>query len=313
MARLPLILWSLLLVGTTAVDVAYFRDDAGSPKTRLNITEGSGNASAWLLTYEESIEVFDSPRPVRAYRVVVRGTPTSYAALYPREAFGDDGLSVENGCYVFSNATYNVTDAKSESMRHVRYYDGVAWIGGAGSAARFDVYVDKAGASMLFFVCSGELSFSKPAPASGTLSVLVGKEDLSANVVPYALDGECYEGATHPGIEDYSNLDEPIGPLAAHYHTRGAIYHVLYGSAKFNDANVTNDTLVAGEVRFVNAGIFYGPEEMDRSTTWTISLHEPDPSRVVSTPGAKSPAQCPFACFRAATAPARCGGAAAAR
>lgn len=293
---MALLLAWFVVAGVGAIDVAYFRD--GPAKTALNIT--AGNASAWLETYDETIEIWDSPRPVHAYRVVITGTPGTYAALYP----GSAGLALAHGAYVFANATYNVTGGGK--TRHVRYFDGVAWLRGA---ARFDVWVDKAGASMLFFVSSGPLDLGGGADA-GALSALVGKADLAANAVPYALAGACYEGATHGDVADYSNLDEPIGPLAAHYHTRGALYHVLYGSAKFNDANVGDDTLRAGGVRFVNAGIFYGPEEMDRSASWVISLHEPDPSRVAAAPGPRA-SQCPFACFDDPNATSRCTHAAA--
>ena len=75
-------------------------------------------------------------------------------------------------------------------------------------------------------------------------------------------------------------LDEPIGPLAAHYHTRGALYYILYGEATFNDAGITDDTLAQGEMRFVNSGVYYGPEEMDRSTSYVASVHEADPAGI---------------------------------
>ncbi|KAH8053504.1 hypothetical protein JL722_9342 [Aureococcus anophagefferens] len=89
----------------------------------------------------------------------------------------------------------------------------------AGGAARFDVYIDKAGASMLFFVSSGPLDFAagrRPAPPR----VVAGRDALAASATPYRLTGNCSDGAIHPELPaDYSNLDEPIGPLAAHYHT----------------------------------------------------------------------------------------------
>ena len=98
-------------------------------------------------------------------------------------------------------------------------------------------------------------------------------------------------------------LDEPIGPLAAHYHTRGALYYILYGEATFNDAGITDDTLAQGEMRFVNSGVYYGPEEMDRSTSYVASVHEADPAGI-DPAGAGAATQCPFACFNNASAPA---------
>ena len=80
-------------------------------------------------------------------------------------------------------------------------------------------------------------------------------------------------------------MDAPIGPLDAHYHTRGAMYYVLNGQgAKFvslvvsggvwpspdslpipqNDEAAPNDVAMPGELRFVAPGVYYGPEELDR-------------------------------------------------
>ena len=68
--------------------------------------------------------------------------------------------------------------------------------------------------------------------------------------------------ATHASSPDYSLVDEPVGSLAAHYHTRGALNFVLYGTTTFNDgAGVVNDTLTSGELRFVDAGVYYGRRE----------------------------------------------------
>ena len=296
----------LALATASAVDVAYFRDDPAA-KTQLNVVTGDG--AAWLQSHDTTIEIFDSPKPVHVYRVVVTGVPTSTVTLYPAKLGG--GLRFPGAAYIFSNATYNCSDAANASAAHrVRYFDGVAWIQ-AGGAARFDVYIDKAGASMLFFVSSGPLDFSPSAAASAPLRIVAGRDALAASATPYRLTGNCSDGAIHPELPaDYSNLDEPIGPLAAHYHTRGALYHVLYGSATFNDPGIADDTLRAGEVRFVNDGVYYGPETMDRSSSFVVSLHEPDPSKVRIVAAAAQDdefaTQCPFACFTNRTATARC-------
>ena len=66
-----------------------------------------------------------------------------------------------------------------------------------------------------------------------------------------------------------------------------------------------NDTLGAGELRFVNAGVYYGPEEVigGESVTYLSSIHEPDPS-AVDPDGGGSSTQCPFACFKRTNASA---------
>ena len=92
------------------------------------------------------------------------------------------------------------------------------------------------------------------------------------------------------------------------------MYYVVRGAgARFNDRlNVSseahNDTLGAGELRFVNAGVYYGPEEVlgGEGATYLSSIHEPDPS-AVDPSGSGSSSQCPFACFgRSNTSAAYC-------
>lgn len=109
-------------------------------------------------------------------------------------------------------------------------------------------------------------------------------------------------------MNGYSQTDEPIGPLAAHYHTRGALYYNQYGESKYNDEAAPDDTIYTGELRFVNAGVHYGPEEMDKSTTYVASVHESDPAAVNSV--SESPtSECPFACMNELgnKSPALCG------
>ena len=53
-----------------------------------------------------------------------------------------------------------------------------------------------------------------------------------------------------------------------------------------------------GQMRFVNTGVFYGPEEMDQATSFVASLHEADPAAIVPDGTATvDDGQCPFACF----------------
>ena len=94
-----------LAAACAAVDVAYFRDDPAA-KTQLEVTE---DGAAWLQSHDTTIEIFDSPKPVHVYRVVVTGVPTSTVTLYPAKLGG--GLRFPGAAYIFSNATYNCSDA----------------------------------------------------------------------------------------------------------------------------------------------------------------------------------------------------------
>jgi len=120
------------------------------------------------------------------------------------------------------------------------------------------------------------------------------------NEVDYTLDNanSCTNPLTH-GSNGYSQTDEPIGPLDAHYHTRGALYYNQYGSSKYNDEAAPNDTIYRGELRFVNAAVHYGPEEMDTSTTFVASVHEADPA-ALDPVGQAPKSECPFACMNKA-------------
>ena len=57
------------------------------------------------------------------------------------------------------------------------------------------------------------------------------------------------------GAADYDDLDAPIGPLQAHYHTRGALYYTARGVSAY-DRGV--EGLTSGELRFVQTGFYYG-------------------------------------------------------
>ena len=128
------------------------------------------------------------------------------------------------------------------------------------------------------------------------------------NEVDYTLSNSdsCTNPLSH-GQNGYSQTDEPIGPLDAHYHTRGALYYNQYGTSKYNDEAAPNDTIYQGELRFVNAGVYYGPEVMDRSTCFVASVHEADPA-ALDPVGQDPTSECPFACMNTLgdKTPARC-------
>merc|ERR1711920_1025379 len=130
----------------------------------------------------------------------------------------------------------------------------------------------------------------------GLVGAGTGSGKFLYNEVRYNLtsSGSCSHPLTH-GQNGYSQTDEPIGPLAAHYHTRGALYYNQYGTSKYNDEAAPNDTLYQGELRFVNTGIYYGPEEMNQSTGFVASVHEVDPA-AIDPVGQHPTTECPFAC-----------------
>ena len=208
-------------------------------------------------------------------------------------------------------------EAEALSLRYAT--EPLAWVS-HGSCVRLTVTLGASGAAALHVISSGPLSFasSDDTSACSVADVLVGDDAQSNNPADYELANEenCVDASfgTHSWVSDYSWIDEPVGSLGAHYHTRGAMYYVLYGEgAKFNEKlNVTsefhNATLNAGEIRYVAPGVYYGPEEVigGESVTYLSSIHEPDPS-AVDPSGSGSSSQCPFACFgRSNTSAAYC-------
>jgi len=187
--------------------------------------------------------------------------------------------------------------------------DAVSWVS-KGSCINFDVELNSDGGASLFAVTSGAVRFDgESSPSCDAAIVLVGAGIQAGggggsggpgwiyNEVNYKLSNanSCSNPLSH-GANGYSQTDEPIGPLAAHYHTRGALYYTQYGQSKYNDEAAPNDTIYTGELRFVNAGVYYGPEEMDMSSSFVASVHESDPAAV--NPVSESPtSECPFACM----------------
>jgi len=125
-----------------------------------------------------------------------------------------------------------------------------------------------------------------------------GYEDLHNNPIDYVSSGRCRNTLSGPGgAKDFDDLDAPIKPLQAHYHTRSAIYYTTRGACAFNDPG--QPPLTVGEMRFVTAGHFYGPETMWGREYYVLSLHESDPA--ARRTGPSNPPRgfepCPFACF----------------
>merc|ERR1712048_966955 len=188
----------------------------------------------------------------------------------------------------------------------------MGWIA-KGSCLQIHATLSADGEASMYAVSSGKAQWnaSESAAAScGTSRVLVGGgipvgsrrgQSWIYNEVKYTLTNSntCSDPLQH-GQNGYSQTDMRIGPLDAHFHTRGTLYYNQYGTSKYNDEASPNDTLYQSELRFVNAGVLYGPEEMDRSTTFVASVHEADPAAV--DPDGEDPSfECPFACMTSST------------
>jgi hypothetical protein len=295
------------VVASTTPDVFYYKNHNHDQSSEI------ADGLATLREWESGFTLFDSTSALKVQRLEVTGTPGSSVSLYPEPSH----LSLAAGpMYFFSNATALTIEDKTTGTSHSASADDcVVWIS-QNSCVHLTVEIGTTGVASLMAVTAQDHAWdaSTANDECGALEVLIGNDGLRDNNVPYELTpaNSCDDGATHRDTPGYSNLDEPIGPLAAHYHTRGALYYVQYGLAKFNDANVEDDTITGGELRFVNSGVWYGPEEMDRSSTFCASVHEADPFAILAPSArtamqaAKPAAQCPFACFGEVATPGVC-------
>jgi hypothetical protein len=270
----------------------------------------SSNAkSVTLNEWDTNINIFDTVKDVKVQRIDVFGTEKSTVNLYSKTA----PLHLPEGpMYIFHNSTQlTLNDATGGKSSYAAKTDAVIWIS-KGSCITLDIALGTETEASLLFITSGNVSFdaSDKEQSCEAAKMLVGAGLAQSsgsggafyyNEVKYTLtnSGQCSSPLTH-GEDGYSQTDQPIGPLDAHYHTRGALYYNQYGKSKYNDEAAPNDTLYQGELRFVNAGVHYGPEEMDASTCYVSSVHETDPAAV--NPESESPSsECPFACMNTAT------------
>lgn len=298
---------SVGVVASTTPDVFYYRNHNHDQSSEI------ADGLATLREWDSGFTMFDSTRAIKVQRIEVTGMPGSNVSLYPEPSH----LSLAAGpMYFFSNSSSLTVEDKMTGTSHSASADDcVVWIS-QGSCVHLTVQIGTTGVASLMAVTAQEHAWDPSTSNNecGAFEILIGADGLRDNNVPYELTpaDSCETGATHKDTPGYSNLDEPIGPLGAHYHTRGALYYVQYGSAKFNDASVEDDVVGGGELRFVNAAVWYGPEEMDRTSTFCASVHEADPFAVILPSKravmkvAKPSVQCPFACFENDATPAVC-------
>jgi len=309
---------------STGPNVAYFRNHNMDRSLKLNAV--SADASSVILNeWDTTINIFDTVKDVKVQRIDITGTAGATVSVYSKAA----PLHLTEGpMYIFHNATKLVINDNAGHSYSAAKTDAVSWMS-KGSCLYFSAELSSDGEASLIAVTSGNVNWTisdSLSKACDTATVLVGAGiQLSGgsnpkgwvyNEVDYTLTNSdsCTTPLTH-GANGYSQTDEPIGPLDAHYHTRGALYYNQFGTSKYNDEAAPNDTLYQGELRFVNAGVHYGPEEMASPSSGEVfvaSVHESDPAAL--NPVNENPdSECPFACMNTlgGKSPARCTKAAA--
>lgn len=302
---IPLV--ALLSAATASPNVAYFRHHNMDRSSQLDVSSDAKTVT--LNEWNATINLFDTKTDVKVRRLDVTGDPGSTVSLYTHSVLA----LTEGPLYFFhnsSNLTVTVSGGKSYAMAKT---DAVVWIA-RGACISLSVTLSDDGEASIMAVTSGEVKWAGTATntrasCNATAAVLVGAGTQMGgggssggpgffyNEVAYTLanSSSCTNPLTH-GENGYSQTDEPIGPLDAHFHTRGALYYTQYGSSKYNDEAAPNDTIYTGELRFVNSGVYYGPEEMDSSTCYVASVHEADPA-AVNPIGEAPSSECPFACM----------------
>jgi len=258
------------------------------------VTSAAPSVEARRVSWNMSYQLFDSPRPVNVVR---------YDVLKSSRDLNLGTLSLPEGAaYIFTTSPLLVMRDVVTNKKYTIYSESVAWAA-KGSCLELDLgRSTTAGNVSVIVVSSGEASLDTKAAGTCKAAVMkVGSEELHNNPVDYTVNGSCSDTLAGPGgADDYDDLDAPIGPLRAHYHTRGALYYTSAGSSFYNDADgdsIYPHSIQAGELRFVQVGVYYGPETMWDSA-YVMSFHEPDPSARstlnVTTPAGFNP--CSFAC-----------------
>jgi len=252
--------------------------------------------------WDSTYALFDSPREVHVHRYDFFNS-SSDLRLGGEKA----SLSLPNGAaYIFTTSSLVVLRDVVADKEYNIYSESVAWAS-KGSCLQLDVGRNTNGGNVsVVVVSSGAAEITETTQDSCVAATMrVGYSELHNNPIDYVANGTCSDPLAGPGgADDYDDLDSPIGPLRAHYHTRGALYYTASGSSFYNDAlqggsdgEVVPYSIQAGEVRFVQEGVYYGPETM-WDDAYVMSFHEPDPSARytgnVTTPTGFNP--CSFAC-----------------
>ena len=233
-----LLLLGVLLLGTSLAasgpNVLYARYHNYDYSTDISSVSKDAT-SVTLRGWNSTIEIFDSKAKVYVRRIDIVGAPNTNVSLYS----GSSALRTEGGAYFFYNASsLTVKDVVSGKALTGTWWDATTWVAGQGCIT-LEVSLGKSGEASFFAVTSGNVDFAAAGLNSGqqqqqqqqqqcaaAAKVLVGATNagLRDNDRGYSLTNPslCQTGGSHDDTPGYSNMDEPIGPLAAHYHTRGA-------------------------------------------------------------------------------------------
>jgi len=264
-------------------------------------------SSSRAVTWNTTFRNFDSEQDV----YVTRFDVFHEAGEIPNIRLGGaDGMLrlPEGPAYLFTGSGHlTVEDVVADRARTTATSKDPVWLS-TGSCVTLDVVPEErvrqtSGNITVLVVSSGRID---PTLQGHKLSmseckastVEKGYEDLHNNPIDYVSSGKCRNPLSGPGgAKDFDDLDAPIKPLQAHYHTRSAIYYTTRGASSFNDPG--QSPLTVGEMRFVTAGHFYGPETMWGREYYVLSLHESDPA--ARRTGPSNPPRgfepCPFACL----------------
>jgi hypothetical protein len=301
--------------GTGKVLYSYYR--SGNFHNAVDVG-ASGDGSARAVSWDYTYSIFDSKREsyVMRYDIDTGGSSASTSTAVTLQD-GDDSkkiyLSFPNAFLFTTSPSATITDAKTGESRSFAP-DSMAYIN-SGACVSLSVTADTSSSSSsssssnvtIMVVSAGPFNstaFLADSSDCADLDSLVGYDELHNNPIDYVSNGTCDKTLGGPGgAADYDNLDDPIQPLQAHYHSRGALYYTATGTSQY-DTDVTG--LEAGELRFVNEGYYYGPETMDPwPGTTVLSLHEPDADAIVTSASTSTSANgagpdytpCAFACL----------------
>jgi len=251
-----------------------------------------------VVDWNNSYSIFDSPREVHVRRY------DAFDAKMDLRLGGENGLIrlPEGPAYIFTTAPLLTIHDVTTNTARVIYAQEAAWVS-QGSCIQLDMASPAAGATnaSVLIVSSGKaVASDKNEGLSGCANstLVVGYEELHNNPVDYVVQGKCSSVLGGPGgAADFDDLDAPIKPLVAHYHTRGALYYTASGVSNYNDPGEA--PITTGEMRFVQWGHYYGPETMWGDDYFVMSFHEADPSaRSVAPSNPPSGFQpCAFACL----------------
>eukprot|EP01084_Bolivina_argentea_P201000 343619_1 len=317
MATLLLLVTSLIFTSAAVQPYHYYRSSNFDETLPLKTNVSSKLITSRTVIWNTTFRNFDSNQDVHVARFdIFFQNDTNISIPFSLRIGGTDGvLRLTNGpAYLFTTADRLTIEDTITSVTNSASTQDAVWLSG-GSCVRIDISMDNNTISAgnnnmtVLVLSSGTIDYSLNdvnINVCNTSIIKIGTEDLHNNPVDYIPSGYCSHPLSGPGdAPDYDDLDAPIRPLKAHYHTRSAVYYTSRGVSYYNDSydGYDESAMTEGELRFVTAGHFYGPETMwgnhDINDYYVLSLHEADPAKQ-STKPSNPPngfTPCPFACL----------------